>query len=282
MKVVVSTNCQTNGITSALRLMLPDMVIVPIQIPLIEDLKKTEELVNILKMSDVWVTNSRFDLAKGLPIEIIKVPAIFFESFHPDITYVKHRITTEFIQPHYNSQIGVWAYSNNIKIKDAAKLYNSYTYKALGYLDCWRNSVEELKKIFLENDISAEDFFSFFNRIKKYGVFMHTTNHPRHEVISELSKIIARRLNAPPVLVNREIIIPDYLTFSSWPLYPEIAEELGHAGQYIWRFNYCEIDGVENFLAYTYKKFEEQNLHPKSLVMLKEQDNLDLILSSQL
>jgi hypothetical protein len=47
---------------------------------------------------------------------------------------------------------------------------------------------------------------------------------------------------------NREFFVPDGLTGTSWPVYPEVGSELGLAGNYIWKINDQTIVGVESYI----------------------------------
>lgn len=155
MKVLVTSNCQTAGITVALKAIFPNYDINAFPYPESGDQSKIVILLNAVKDVDIWVVDKRgIALAKGLDVKVIPVPNFYFSSFHPDITYARDIKTQEFTTYNYNSYIGVWAYNNKLAITDAAKLFNLETFTKLGYLDQWNNSVIKIK-----NEFSDAGFF---------------------------------------------------------------------------------------------------------------------------
>lgn len=280
--IVVSSNCQTGGIAAALRAIFPTHAITPFPTPSSDDASASQALRQALEHATVWITGGRFELADQLPVKIVKVPNIYFDAFHPDLCYAQLKSTGEITRVHYNSRIAVWAYNNRIDIADAAKLYRRSTYRALGYFDYWASSVEALKTAFLECELVTSDFDRFIQRVKRGGVFMYSVNHPRPQPISELSKLLAGKLGVGGPWVDREIVIPDTLTEQVWPLYPEVGDELGLVGNYCWRLNNNEQDGVEKYLNFAYAQYAAQGIQPFDLLANHRIPNWEGILASEM
>lgn len=276
-KIVVSSNCQTGGISATLKILFPGQAIVPIPLPNKEDAAGIYKLKSELVDADVWFSSGLFDLVENANVNLVKVPSIYFDAFHPDITYAHDFVTKKNTNVHYNSAIAGWAYNNKIDPRDATKLFNGYTYSQLGYLDRWRSSLNEFKSISVEFGVAPRDFDEFFNKIKRTGCFMHSINHPNIYAISEFVKLIAKNL----IAFDQAIVIPDGLTNDLWPVYPEIALNLGLEGGLRWRLG-REIDGILNYLIFSYENYEAQNILPGQLVLNFNIDNFSKILLSQL
>ena len=65
------------------------------------------------------------------------------------------------------------------------RLYNGETYAALGYFDVWRKAVDNLRGRWELDGYMSDDFRRFFDKIKRGGVFMHSFNHPRVNVVTD-------------------------------------------------------------------------------------------------
>ena len=285
MRLIISSNCITGGLAAGIKAMIPKAQVIPIALPSIENLEKTNELTKSLQKADVWITNDRFELADGIPLKkIIRVPGFSFNAFHPDLIYAKKKSTNELTSQHYNSRIAVWAYSRGLLPRDAAKLFNYRSYQSLGYFDAWEISVKLLKGKFEYFNYSADEFNTFFNRLKRRGLFMYSTNHPYSLVLVELAKLVAKKLGVSSNVINREIVIPDSFTDTIWPVYPEIGNELAIEGNYFWRMANVEIAGIENYLEFAYYSYQVQGISPNDLIPAHNvtTKDIDSILGSQL
>ncbi|MDD2722834.1 MAG: WcbI family polysaccharide biosynthesis putative acetyltransferase [Methylovulum sp.] len=280
--IVISSNCQTGGIAATMRAIYPGKVIVPIRASAANDKKGSNALIAELANAAIWITGGRFELAQNLPVKVIKVPSINFHAFHPDLCYAEKKSANTLTKVHYNSQIAIWAFNNQIDTSDAVRLFNGSTFKALGYFDQWGANAERLKLSFRQNDFSDIEFNQFFLAVKRRGVFMHSVNHPSAETIVEFCKLIAIRLGADQGIVKRKIIIPDSLIGTIWPLYPEIGQELGLVGNYVWRIGNQEIEGLESYLDFAYQQYLEQGIQPSDLVSKWPIPHLDSVLNTEL
>lgn len=286
MRLIVSSNCTTGGVAASIKAIIPGAEVNPFPLPHITDQDKTDKLIKSLQGADVWITTGRLELADQISLKkIIQIPTIYFNAFHPDLIYARKKSTNELTSyAHYNSRIAVWAYSHGITPLDAAKLFNHKSYRSLGYFNYWDRSVKTFKQTFEKFNYSADEFDVFFNSLKRCGLFMHSVNHPRSIVFSELAKLIGKRLDASPNLINREIIIPDGLTQSIWPVYPEIGNELSIEGNYVWRVGGVEIEGLRNYVEFSYSCYEKQGILPIDLIPAQDINgkDIDFILGDQL
>jgi hypothetical protein len=284
-EIVISSNCQIGGLLAALKCIFPNRNIGVQPLPKSGDMDAAELFRRALEGARVWITTDRLELCREMPIEIIRIPDLNFNAFHPDMRVAINLPTNMLTTRPNNSQIAVWAYNNQISKPDAAKLFNRDVFMSLGYLDCWPQSVTALRTRFANVGMGGEEFERFFLRVKRMGQFMYTFNHPRVDALVELARIVARRLGADSELVEREIVVPDALTHALWPLYPEIGEALGLRGNYHWRIatthTYFDLYGVEAYLDSAYQSFAEQGIQPTEIECRSPTPNLDEALREQ-
>lgn len=286
-QIIVSSNCQTGGVAAALQVIFPDDEITPLPLPVLANAEAGTQFIEKIKDADVWVSIGGYDLLEkhGLQnsIHLVRIPIIRFSGFHPDLVYARKASTNELIIPHYNSAIAVWAYKNNVDVKDAAKLFNEQSYAGLGYLDHWERSVAELKQRFKDTDL---DFSDFMLSMRREGLFMYSLNHPKVAALARLAKLAAMKMGASATVLDRYIDINDGLNEIIWPIYPEIGESLSLPSDYIWKMEDGGghwISGVDAFLKYTYETYANQKIAPHDIIALQVDEHLfDRVLGPQL
>jgi len=295
MQILISGNCQRYPLASALARHYPRAQIVALEEPrgIARD-AQARSLLGALTVARVWVTQgSRADvahwteLAGGHRPQVIRVPAIGFAAFHPDICLVANGDGGDggnLIAPAFHSAIAAWAYRHSLPTKTACGLFAEQTYCALGYFGAWDASVAFLKRAFMDSDL-AQDFDAFFLRLKRGGVFMHTFNHPRQEAMELLGELLAALMEAgeqAPEAAARIAARQDQhvLAQTDWPVYPPIANRLGLAGgSYVWRVGGQTIDGAENFVSALYASYRAQGITPTNLRILNRSlSELDRVL----
>ena len=284
----VSGNCSTGIISKALAILLPNFNFEPLILPSIDDKVKSTSLLKKLQQAGnkkelIWISSGRFDLINNLDIKTIKIPNIFFDAFHPDLTYVKNIKTNDFFYPHYNSQIVIWCYNNEVNLANIEMLFNSKVFKELGYNDLWGQSLLNLKKIFMECEFSEDEFDNFFFKIKKLNNFMYSINHPRNEVLFEFAKLIALKIDKN-FDIKKNFTFFEYpsLENKSWAFYPDLAYEYGLQGNYFWRFDDIVINDLKSYIIFACNSFKKNKIYPGELKPMKFIDKLDFILSNEL
>lgn len=292
MKVVILGNCQTAGIAAGLRAIsaLDEIVAIPgvgeslprIVSRLSAGLKGADALIYAPAVAEVSraMEEVKSDLSPSL--RMLRVPLIHFPAFHPDICYAWHRTSRKLTSTHYNSAIGVWCYSKGMTAREATSFYRGDVYRRLGYADCWTSSVSSLRDAFSQSDLGS-DFVEFFLRLKRKGIFMHSMNHPRADVLVELAMLMARRLDIP---VSRSPVpgeINDGLNSYIWPVYVELADELGvQGGSYCWKHvsKNLYFDGVEDYLQHAFLAYREQSILPTDIgVAFRDASGIDRVLT---
>jgi hypothetical protein len=149
-----------------------------------------------------------------------------------------------------------------MSISKTVALFNEKTFEKLGYFDAWNSSVEVLRNYFFQTDLK-EYFHDFLLKIKRSGCFMHSYNHPKISVMVELAKIAAK---AAGIQVIRQVIpgeLNDGLNEIVWPVYPEIADDLGlDCGCYRWKLGNQYIDSLESYVASVFRYYEDLKFKP--------------------
>ena len=287
--ILIMHNCQTGDLGLALKEIFPDDKIMhhPLPVGFEEPSNDFVSLLNqALQVVDVLITSNRgMDLIKknnlilNARVQTVLVPPIEFHAFHPDLCYIINKATGKLVSHHYNSAIAVWAYMRKYEVSDAVKLFNKSNYKALGYLSAWKPSFEHLKAQFMACDL---DFDRFYLHVKRFGVFMYSTNHPKTLCIVRLAKIIATKMGCDDSIYNKEINIPDSLSHTIWPVYPEIADHLSlvEYANY-WKFDrQIYINGVEKYVEHTFTNYRNQGINPEDMEYLsRDIDFYDSVLS---
>jgi hypothetical protein len=270
IRIVVSSNCQTAGIASALQFMLPSAHVeaLPIISNLITDEHKPT-FKKALSRTDYWVTITQPELLDEwnfYDVKAIRVPGIMFRAFHPDIVYARSKKTDQLISnsEHYNSLIVLWCWMNGFSVGETKSAFNEQLMHKLGYMDIWDASWELIKDAFSRTDI---DFRRFFIQIKRMGLFMHSINHPIQPALSaiaqQVAEIICPRCGGnDPVICNT---LNDPLRHSIWPLYPPIADSMSLYGSYSWRLADKHYPDLASFIEHSYSIYAAEGIHPEDV-----------------
>ena len=268
MKIVVTWNCQTAGLCLALQKIFSNDLISPFPTPDSTDAIKSNELCELIESCDFWLTDGKFNYAPTERVCLIKIPSVLFRGFHPDVCYAKSKLTGDYTKNHWNSRIVVWAYNNNIDSKSALNLFNSKVYSELLYYDTWQKSYDELRSSFIKCDISNEDFNALFLSLKRDGIFMYGINHPKQNLIVGLALLLAKKIDPNYSVSNSfKFKIPDTVPIPVWPVYSEIAENMGfNSGGYNWIFLDKIINGPMDYINFSFTQYQNQGILPTELV----------------
>lgn len=267
-KIIVTSNCQTAGLTVALSRMLPDDEIIPLPITDFNNEQKKIAAIKTVSSSDVWLHTLSSEVEKDVisqinssQIKVIQIPAVSFNAFHPDLVYVLEKGTNKILKNDlgcdYHSALTYWAYSKSLDIKTTVELFNINTYKTLGYLNSWVNEFPKFERHISHYGINFDDLYQI---VKSTGVFMHSVNHPKVVVMIEIARHYAKLLGASPEHGKIDLIssMPDVLEkLTVWPVYSEIAEAYGVQGSYKWKIlsnNY--FNSVDEYVQFAFKGYQ--------------------------
>lgn len=168
--------------------------------------------------------------------KLILVPPVIFGGFHPDCTELTWGANF-YSGPmrHYHSAIVAAAYSLDIPVDRVPQLFNRLVFQRLGYYAEFAKA-----RALLQNALKAEgfDIAEEWPRWVRSGVFMHTYNHPKSQVLASIAKLVAVKAGLLPERTPTPDMSIDSLAGAPvWPVYPELAEALGLRGSYIFKEN---------------------------------------------
>lgn len=272
MQVCVTSNCQTTTLVDSLRLMKrnSDWQIKDLWKNDITQEQLFDKLEFELKTTDLWITSfskqelELYNEKKLLPkkLKVLTIPEIYFNAFHPDLTYILLRNGSVLTSPliHYHSKIIFYSFLNNLNYKKIKNLFDANIFYELNYNTYWKSSINNLKNIFDKTDIN---FWNFFNNIKKNSIFMHSINHPDVRVICELAQSILSTLKVDYAITTDECVrlLPDHLKNYGpiWPIYPGVADSFGMQGNYLFLKNTATIFSLEEFIEESWNIYKTAN-----------------------
>lgn len=256
-RILVSQECQTAGIARTLQSVFADA---SVDAKILHELPADDdEAAREIARYDVWVTAGRNELCDNRSTILIQCPRFNFISFHPDITYARNESTSE-VAYVASSRIVSWAFSQRLSIDAAASMFNADVFQALGYFDRWEAEIKNLRDYYTAG--YGLDFDAFYMDIKREGIFMHDIAHPTAGGLAKFGKMLARKMGATRQQLSQRVTIPDTFGGLTWPVYPEIAENLGLSGSYIWGETVATGGGLQGYIAYAYARFEASGFEP--------------------
>ncbi len=272
--VLVLGNCQAPGVASVIAASCGVAEVVPLtSLNLSEDAQRAQLRAQAAR-ADVWLVNPASKIAREVFAEgarsgaqLLSVPALHFNAFHPDVCYAQHRGRQQLTNQHYNSAIVAWAYGQGLPAEQAAALFHGDTYRALGYLDAWHTAVNGLRKSFAASDL-APDFDTWLLRVQRLGCFMHTPNHPHLAAVALLARMAARRAGIEVLDEPAPGELVDGLASTVWPVYPEIAQALAlDTGSLTWKFvtRNDYLRGADAYVRHAYAAYRAQEIAPADL-----------------
>ena len=162
----------------------------------------------------------------------VEMPCFSFTGYHPDCCYVAadgENVTDGVIGP-YHSMIALAGYKEQIGPAATARFFNDRLFEKAGYYRQWLAQRDRMIERF---GTFGYDISGIFRKAGRGRSFMHTIDHPDMMLMTELAKVVLRRLDRP---YRDDAPLPvDALADMSWPVYPEVGEQLGVAGAYRFR-----------------------------------------------
>ena len=264
MRIVVTSQCQTSGLTVALRMLLPDAEVNPFTYAGLTAVEH-ETLAQQLTEAEVWVVTaptSFIETIQGIAdlshLRILTMPELYFDAFHPDLVYawLPNATTLDTPAGPYNSAIVLWAWRHQLDVSETIALFTPAVFAGLAYTTRWNLSTARMKSDFEAHGL---DYRQFLLPLQRRGVFMHTVNHPRVTALAQLGRLAASRLGARPELLAEPIedFMTDALMAASavWPVYPSIANALGMKGSYTWKLPDQRVIRLDEFVEGSYEMY---------------------------
>lgn len=158
----------------------------------------------------------------------VPIPTIVFPAFHPDIVYICHKGGLfGSAMGDYHSALIVYGFARGFSADAIVSLFRADVFARLGYLDGWFAARDALLEMSRAHGCDLDRLFAGWMR---RGCFMHTINHPKLFVLGDLARHALGQAGLPGRTAACEDYLPDPLSGSIWPVYPEIAARIGVAG----------------------------------------------------
>ena len=264
MRVVVSSNCMTGGLTSALSILFPQHHFSPI--PYVGNETALQEQ---LAIADVLLFSGSEERQKSLlneqsntALRVVRFPELYFNAFHPDQVYawMPDRSSVEGATGPYNSAITLWAWQHKLTANQAIGLMTPEIFQALGYHDRWQMSVDRLKHDFLSYPLF--DYRDFIIPLQRGGCFMHTVNHPRVSAIAQMARVLGKQIDSSVMTdeftIEGMMVDGLFMASVSWSVFPSIANALGLKGAFLWKREDHSVIGLEQFVTESFQKYDVQ------------------------
>lgn len=263
MKVLVAGNCQARGIHHSLYYLAPGA-----EVDCVFDLSSKDDgsLRDRANRVDVVFCQAREAdyfrrlIGDGKP-RVISYPLIWFDGFHPDMTYVLTRKGQAVVTPtgEYSSALIFFAYKNNLTLSDAEALFNSATFGTLEYYHRYGRAKEQLLSNFgsvgFSEKAAAEVIYA------SGECPMLTFNHPRLKILYEIATELLRKVEIKPHLPQgKNYLVDHYLKAAVWGVYPEIAANHRMEGGYFFKSSIGQAEAIldlKEYIAGSYHAFRQ-------------------------
>ena len=268
MRVVVSSNCMTGGLTSALSLLLPAVKSDPIPYVGVNETVLDEQLA----VSEAWlfsgpevVQSATLGRVNKPNLRVIRFPDLYFNAFHPDQVYAWMRdgSTVDCATGPYNSAIALWAWQHGLNAQQTISLFTPEVFGALGYQDRWQVSIDRLRHDFVP--FPHLDYRDFIIPLQRAGNFMHTVNHPKVAAMAQMARLLAKQIDptvdTESIPVENMMVDGLFMASVSWSVYPSVANALGIKGAFMWKLEDHSVIGLEEFLQRSFAKYDVQQPH---------------------
>ena len=265
MRVVISSNCMTGGLTSALSLLLPAVKFDPIPYVGVNETVLDEQLT----VSQAWLfsgpevmQSAALGRVNKPKLKVIRFPELFFNAFHPDQVYAWMRdgSLVESATGPYNSAIALWAWQHGLNAQQTISLFTPEVFGALGYHDRWQVSIDRLRHDFVQ--FPHLDYRDFIIPLQRAGNFMHTVNHPKVAAMAQMARLLAKQIDptvdTESIPVENMMVDGLFMASVSWSVYPSVANALGIKGAFMWKLEDHSVIGLEEFVQRSFAKYEVQ------------------------
>jgi hypothetical protein len=259
VKIAVFGNCQAVGLADCLNLLNPKIRAEPFSALEARTPAVAQDFA--ARMADYDLVVSQRVMAKkygamgtseliGAGSRVILFPTLTFTGFHPDCLVLEGvgagRLGS------YHSIIIAGAYLAGVPQQRVARLFNSYVFASLGYMDEYARAKAFLLGHIAKTELGGEALFARWERL---GQFMYTPNHPVIGALRELAVDLCGRIG-----LQADLTAPapqDALAQNlRLPVYPELARRLGVPGARETALLGGEVLGLEELVAEMYRRYD--------------------------
>jgi len=200
--------------------------------------------------------------------KVVLYPAIGFMAYHPDLVPIVIRDSGAAFEDgptiRCHSSLAFLGWKAGLGVADTVGLFRRDVFQRLGFFDFWQSSVAALLEEGRAAGLPLDSLIADWHR---RGCFMYCHMHPKLFVIADIARRLLRRRGIPMLPGNPIDYTHDYLANGVvWPVYPEIGEALGVAGNYMFKMAApaylpdwpVQVLGLEGLVA---KSFEAYSKH---------------------
>ncbi len=262
VNIVVVGNCQVVALARSLAYIHPGASVIWFAETQFNDAGFTTRFLDAFASADYVIEMPSSSLRHALagaavasPAHLIEVPPVVFRGFHPDCVYAfdENDNVVSSVSP-YHSAILLWAYKNHISASEAQSLFRDDVFRGLGYHRTYMQEIGVLLDSFGRTGI---DTARWWRTLRRLGVFMHTINHPRASVLASLAVELSISLSLPE---RRDVPLERYVQEEAlasyvWPIYPEIAAELGTVGLYEFQLGPVSFHDLPSYIEASWNAY---------------------------
>lgn len=231
-KWLLVSNCQQFGLANCLRsqaqIHIDSYAFVTFQ-KQIEQIKI--EAYDRIVVAPQYLQTNTYDFSNSS--NVLTAPHIYFDAYHPDLCYLRAKDVASVKGPigDYHSLIAFSGFRLGLSVDQVMEHYSKQSYASLGWLEFWAASKQNLLKRFSDFGYDLAPIFSEWGR---EDAFMHTVNHPKIRVLSDIASLILEKSGIGSCC--RSITPHDNLINGAiFPIYPEIGLPLGVQGSYFFK-----------------------------------------------
>ncbi|WP_320200487.1 GSCFA domain-containing protein [Agrobacterium sp. rho-13.3] len=175
----------------------------------------------------------RASLAEGLSAQLVKLPRLSFNGFHPDDCYVNYngkRAHSPCGALHSKIIFGAWFHG--IARDDVESLFCNSTFEALKFSQFFDKAVKALYSEGDQCDIDLRPLFADW--MKGRSPFMLTMNHPKAEPLIDLAQIVIAKAGIDFIRSDFDLM-HNLARYVISPVFPEIAARHGMRGSSVYK-----------------------------------------------
>ncbi len=170
------------------------------------------------------------------------LPTIDTLGFHPDCAYV-HVQGKAVDSPigAYHSVLVLWGFLQGLSVQATRDLFNPQVFQHLGFFDLHAAGVNHLVNKGRQCRMPVHRWLADW---QEAGVWMHTINHPKPQVLADVALHCLGQLGIEGVADASDVVDDELARSPCWPVYPEVAQALGlrQSGSYAFKGAHRPLD----------------------------------------